>query len=267
MTDIITNTISTADLVAAWDAQQEAYVAYREQRFEVMLELVADLFARADNSYGPDGTGAVAFDAACGPGSLSRRLLDRFPGVRVIGVDYDPALLALAADSLAGFGSRFSAVDADLADPRWPDALPAPMVDVVVSSTALHWLAPETLVGLYCTLGDVVADGGVLLNADHLRYHPVRQGFMHAAADGHDRRSQASRRREGAMTWEQWWCRAAGHPVAGPLVAERERRFADRPPTTLAPLDFHLQALATAGFSETGTVWQYLDDYVVFARR
>ncbi|MCR3782598.1 SAM-dependent methyltransferase, partial [Pseudomonas aeruginosa] len=31
-------------------------------------------------------------------------------------------------------------------------------------------------------------------------------------------------------------------------------------------LDFHLAALRQAGFAEAATVWQQLDNYVVFAR-
>ncbi|MET0416762.1 MAG: hypothetical protein ABW022_12165 [Actinoplanes sp.] len=56
-------------------------------------------------------------------------------------------------------------------------------------------------------------------------------------------------------------------PELAALRPERERRFADRPPQPLSSLEFHLAALRTAGFTETGTVWQYLDDYVVLARR
>lgn len=46
-----------------------------------------------------------AVDLACGPGSLSQRLLDRFPRVRCIAIDLDPVLLAVGRGALeeAGF--------------------------------------------------------------------------------------------------------------------------------------------------------------------
>ncbi|MDN5915253.1 MAG: class I SAM-dependent methyltransferase [Pseudonocardia sp.] len=35
-------------------------------------------------------------DLACGPGSLARRAVRRFPGAEVVGVDFDPVMLELA---------------------------------------------------------------------------------------------------------------------------------------------------------------------------
>jgi trans-aconitate methyltransferase len=84
-------------------------------------------------------------DAACGPGSLSRRLLNRFPLAKVIAVDADAMLLEMARASLALDSLRAVVVEADLASDSWPrkvlDAaagLNADSPAVVVSTTALH---------------------------------------------------------------------------------------------------------------------------------
>ncbi len=68
-----------------WDAQQTGYVPEREQRFAVMLDALAVLLPER----------FVALDLACGPGSLSQRLLARFPQARSVAVDMDPVMLAL----------------------------------------------------------------------------------------------------------------------------------------------------------------------------
>ncbi|WP_408914335.1 class I SAM-dependent methyltransferase [Brucella pseudogrignonensis] len=42
------------------------------------------------------GDGFSVIDAACGPGSLALRLLERFRRVKVVAVDIDPVLLEIA---------------------------------------------------------------------------------------------------------------------------------------------------------------------------
>ncbi|MDW5324185.1 hypothetical protein [Plantactinospora sp. KLBMP9567] len=106
----------------------------------------------------------------------------------------------------------------------------------------------------------------MLLNADHLRYGdstPTLRDIAHR----HDALVQRQTFAAGAPDYSAWYAEAARHPELAELAVERERRFVDRPPQALAPLEFHLAALRAAGFAEVGTVWQYLDDYVVFARR
>ena len=75
-------------LLERWDRQQEGYIRQREERYEAMFQLLEDLF-------GHDGR-FTAIDAACGPGSLGRRLLERFPAARVVALDADVMLLEIA---------------------------------------------------------------------------------------------------------------------------------------------------------------------------
>jgi trans-aconitate methyltransferase len=58
-----------SDWLRRWDAQQEGYVPEREARFTAMLDALADLLPAS----------FTALDLACGPGSISQRLLARFP--------------------------------------------------------------------------------------------------------------------------------------------------------------------------------------------
>ncbi|WP_293783326.1 trans-aconitate 2-methyltransferase [uncultured Aeromicrobium sp.] len=253
-------------LIRSWDDQQAAYIAHREQRFAVMLEAIEHLLTGSP-TFGSDGAGLRVLDLACGPGSLSQRILARFPAAHVIGVDVDPVLLHLARTWLnQTHPGRFTAVDADLVG-DWRSVLPAGEVQVAVSSTALHWLSPDQLVAVYAELGRLLPAGGLFLNADHLRYDPRTQPFLTAGAAENDGRTQQLAYASGALTWDQWWQRAIVLPEIAELAAERERRFADRPPTADAPLELHLSALRTAGFEETGVLWRFWDDIVVLARR
>src|SRR4030088_7939 len=96
-----------SDVAAAWierwDAQQQAYLPDREERFTALIDAVADGVGRPD---------PLVLDLGGGPGSPAVRLLDRIPGATVIAVDADPVLLALARVAWAGrAGLRFAELD------------------------------------------------------------------------------------------------------------------------------------------------------------
>ncbi|MGC0362483.1 SAM-dependent methyltransferase [Rhodococcus sp. 27YEA15] len=245
--------VDYAALVKDWDAQQSAYIAGREQRFDVILDTL-ELHC-AENPF-------TVVDLACGPGSLGVRILDRFTDASVIGIDHDPMLLELARRSTTRFDDRLTLLDADLLDTNWADAIDVP-VHAMVSTTALHWLLPHQLVELYRQVCDVLTPGGVLLNGDHFRFDS-RTPVARRWAARHDEQTQHTSFSGGAPTWDAWWETVRAVPGIDALVAERERRFAgrDAPPTTA--VDFHVAALNQAGFSESGTVWQFFDDYVVY---
>ncbi|MCR3846757.1 SAM-dependent methyltransferase, partial [Pseudomonas aeruginosa] len=106
--------------------------------------------------------------------------------------------------------------------------------------------------------------------ADHMRYDRRWPGLAELSRQHRARGLQASVA-SGADSWEDWWQRAAQIPRLAPLKAQRDAHFARRPLRRASEdedcsLDFHLAALRQAGFAEAATVWQQLDNYVVFAR-
>lgn len=240
----------------AWEHQQSAYIAGRDQRFEVVLDVLAAAVP-------PDGT---VLDLGCGTGALPARVLERFPEMTCIGVDLDPVLLAVARSALAHFDGRLDLREADLADPSWSAVLGDRVPDAVVSSTALHWLAPPQLTRLYGEVAGILPAGGIVLNADHLRFDD-RTPFRRTLAALHDDATQHAAFAAGAWDWDRWWSEAEADPALAPLVPERERRYADRPEPPQVGLDFHVAALLAAGFREAGPLWQLMDDFVVVAQR
>jgi len=240
----------------AWDRQQAAYVNRREDRFAVMLDVLEAAVP----------AGALVVDLACGPGSISSRVLDRFPGMTCVAVDYDPVLVELGRQSLARHGDRVAFVEADLWDRGWTRVLGGRRPHAVLSSTALHWLPADVLARVYADVAGVLEPGGVLLNADHLR-RPEGRPLFEELSRRDDVATQDRDRAAGALTWDAWWAELVAHPHYAPLAAERERRFAHRPPNPDLGLGFHVAALQAAQFAEAGPVWQHLDDYVVLAQR
>lgn len=242
--------------LAAWDRQQAAYINRREDRFTVMLDVLAQTAP----------AGALVVDLACGPGSVSARVLDRFPGMTCVAVDLDPLLVELGRQALAGHGDRVEFHEADLWDPGWTRVLGGRRPHAVLSSTALHWLPADVLARVYRDAAAVLQPGGVLLNADHLR-QPSGRPLFEELGRRDDAATQARDHAAGALTWDAWFAELVVHPHFAPLAPERERRYADRPPNPDLGLDFHVAALRAAQFREAGPVWQHLDDYVVLAQR
>ena len=242
-----------------WDAQQEGYVPEREERFRVMLDVLEALL--------PDEF--VALDLACGPGSISERLLERFPGARSVAIDIDPVMLALGRGALGTCDGRLRWIDADLAAQGWVESVGEVSVDAVLSTTALHWLAAPHLFGLYRQLGTLVRPGGVFLNGDNMDFGPDLLTIQRFAEDARDRYwSDESFAARGVETAEQWWDALGREPSMAPLIAERTRRFAskERPSSSLT-FDEHFGALRDAGFREVASVWQSGTDRVLLAVR
>ena len=172
------------DWMHRYDQQQSTYLPDREKRFTVMLDVLETLLPEH----------FVALDLACGPGSMSQRLLSRFPQARSVAVDIDPILLLLGQQVLGDMQGRLRWVEADISEPSWHSRLGEEQVDAVVSTTALHWLPAGSLVDLYRQLGDLVRPGGVFLNGDFFGFAPHLPSFNAVCESGHARTTMVNAR-------------------------------------------------------------------------
>lgn len=242
-----------------WDAQQEGYVPDREARFTAMFDALAELLPPS----------FVALDLACGPGSISQRLLARFPDARVIAADIDPVMLAIGRGALGAADGRLRWVEVDLASPGWLEALGETEVDAVLSTTALHWLEPEPLARLYHDLGRLLRPGGLFVNGDHMAFGSASPTLARLSQRVLDEQwADAAFAGRGIETAEQWWDALALETAFAPLLTERARRFAGKRRQESPPgFDVHVAALREAGFREVGTIWQVLSDRVLLAVR
>ncbi|GAA3741925.1 class I SAM-dependent methyltransferase [Streptomyces tremellae] len=236
----------------SWDRQQEWFMPDREDRFRVMLDMVEALT-------GPEPR---VLDLACGTGSITDRLLKRFPGATSTGVDLDPALLAIARGTFAG-DDRATFVTADLTDPGWTAALPYATYDAVLTATALHWLRREPLAELYGRIAGLTRDGGVFLNADHMPHSGTPR--IDAAERAHRHARMDRERAAGVLGWDEWWQAAAADPALAEPTAERFRIYGSHAEGETPSLDWHVAALRAAGFDEVRAVWASPTDSVVLA--
>lgn len=239
------------ELLNNWDIQQSAYIAHRETRFEAVLDVLS--MTTCDNFH--------VVDIGCGPGTFSMRLLNRFPKARVTAIDLDPLLLTIAREALSEHKDRIDFIHADIASPDC-FALINDAPQAVVSSTAIHWLMPEQQTVLYRHLFDLLAAGGIFMNADHQRFD-ARHPRQKALAEMHDIHTQQLAWKQGAQDWDTWFTDVLKYAPLQEMQAEREKIFAGRPLPLPTPVTCQLAMLQLAGFTETGTIWQFLDDYVI----
>ena len=243
-----------------WDAQQEAYLPDREERFSAMIDAV-------EAACGP---APRLLDLAGGTGSITRRLLARLPRATSVVLDVDAALLTIARGSF-GDDPRVQIRSADLATPAWRDQLAEPdgSFDAVLTATALHWLTPERLAGVYTEAAALLRPGGVLINADRMPdpgLDSLESGLEQVRA-----RHTAEKGSGTGSPWEQWWDDLRADPVLAGPTAERDARFAERAgdhhTESVMPSRWHVEALRSAGLTESGLVWRGLQDAAVLGRK
>ena len=241
-----------------WDKQQSGYLPDREQRFNAMFDVLEALLPER----------FIALDLACGPGSLSQRLLNRFPQARSIALDFDPVLLLLGQKELGDMQGRLQWVEADLRDPEWYTMLGVEQVDAVLSTTALHWLTASTLVQVYHRMGKLVRSGGVLLNGDEFQFGPHMPSFRKVDEFVPQRATGIMEIHSDTEGWSAWWENLKSEQGMDDLFAERHRRDIEGSHHGSHPIaELHEAALRDAGFREVGVIWQHMGNRVIMAVR
>jgi SAM-dependent methyltransferase len=246
------------DWLRRWEAMMTGYVPEREQHFEIMLDAIATLL----------GEEIHAVDLGAGPGSTSRRLLDRFPRARCLAIDLDPALLAIGRGAHDRFGARLRWIEADLTDAELVTAAGEGAFDLAISTSAFHALPSEALPVLYQNTYRLLRAGGILLNGDTMRFEPRLERAQQLTKALRSRyRADAARR--GDEDWDQLRAALLADATLGPLFQERERRFATLQPAErqIGTYVEHEAAARAAGFSEVFLIWQSLDFRVLLAGR
>lgn len=245
-------TVTTQRWLERWDRQQERYVGDREGRFAA----VADVVAWAADRLGVAEHAVV--DLGCGPGSLGVRLAAALSGARVVGIDADPVLLALAEGLVDG--ERVRVVRGDLTDPAWPALidLPSPWT-AAVSSTALHWLSPDQLAGLFRVLAANLPPGGVFVDADHRRPSAPASDDLARYLGAAQIVSEGS---AGNEEWTAWWEALGADPDVEFDVARPHGHTGNA-----LSIEEQSAMLLDAGFREVTTAWQHGDNHVLVGIR
>jgi trans-aconitate 2-methyltransferase len=126
------------------DWNPAVYLRWRDERARPFYDLLARVGAEHPKR---------VVDLGCGPGNLTRTLVDRWPGAVVTGVDSSSEMIASAAEHTVPGRLSFEIGDVTTWEPREP-------VDLVVSNAVLQWI-PDHF-GLLGRLVAGLASGGWL---------------------------------------------------------------------------------------------------------
>ena len=242
-----------ASVAAEWELQQNVYRPERDAGLAALVECVS---IAAD-------VGELVVDLACGPGSVTARVLARYPGARVLGLDRDPVLLAVA-DAVFRDDDRVSFHRADFADAAWSGSL-AEQPRAILTAAAVHWLDETIVRVLYRQLADLLPVGGVFANLD---WFPVDPPALASFSERVVREREAKQLIDGAgMSWSDWWAELARHEELRDAFAERDALQLRRSAEFIRPAEWHQRELSTAGFSETAVIWRSFSSAVLVALR
>lgn len=170
-----------------------------------------------------DRPAKVMVDLGTGSGALASRCLRRLPGARVIGIDTDRAMLAMAERRL---GKRLTIVVDNF------EAASLPACDVVTASFSLHHVAtPDAKQRLFERVFAALRPGGLLVDADCVTAGGARL----------QKRDRAE--------WQAHLARTHGASGARKFL----RAWADE--DTYFPLDLEVRLLRDAGF-DVDIVWR-----------
>ena len=239
-----------------WDRQQDGLLPRRGLRLGAIVDALGLAL----------GPRLRVLDLGCGTGSLSERILLRYPRARAVALDYDPVLLAIGRTGLGDRGGRLTWVEADLRRPGWEQALPGGRFDAVVSSTALHWLTRRELGRVYQGTAERLRPGGLFLNGDWIAFGTSSSRFRSIArrAGTHSRSRSAPR----AESWSAWWQAALHDPYLTREAKLHRARFPRAHSRVETPdLPGHVRVLLRAGFREVEIVWSVWQNRVLAAVR
>jgi SAM-dependent methyltransferase len=145
------------EVASAYLNERSLVIPDREKQLEIMLRVIR---------YAPAMPGRV-LDLGCGEGILLAAVLEAYPYAKGIALDFSPRMLDQARLQLARFGLRAQTAEADLNSTRWREVVTGPF-DVVVSGLAIHHLPHPRKQELYQEIFDLLAEGGVFLNTEHV---------------------------------------------------------------------------------------------------
>jgi ubiquinone/menaquinone biosynthesis C-methylase UbiE len=130
--------------------------------------------------------GCAVLDFGCGTGTLAMLVKRACPSARVVGIDADPQVLAIARQKIAAAGLEIELQQGFLT----ADTFPTGSFDRIVSSLVLHHLTRDEKLGVLRAMRGALRPGGELHVADfgmpHSLFTRIASGLVQAV-DGAER--------------------------------------------------------------------------------
>jgi cyclopropane fatty-acyl-phospholipid synthase-like methyltransferase len=221
------------EVAAAFLNERSLLIPDRQRQLDVILRILC---------FASQKPGRV-LDLGSGDAILLATVLRMFPTATGQAVDFSPLMLQQARERLAAYGQRATTVEADLQTPAWKKLVHGPF-DAVVSGFAIHHLPHERKRTLYREIFDLLSEGGVFINVEHVASPtPKTEELFNDAMGEH----LFERRRE------------RGENVTREQVHREFLHRPDRAANILASLEEQCQWLREMGFRDVDCFWKYFE--------
>jgi ubiquinone/menaquinone biosynthesis C-methylase UbiE len=221
------------DVAAAFLKERSLLIPDRARQLGVMLRILRSA---------PRSPRRI-LDLGAGDAVRLATVLEAFPEAIGVAVDFSHLMLEQARVRLAPFGRRAVTVETDLQTPAWQNGLRGPF-DAIVSGFAIHHLSHERKRALYREIYELLSEGGVFLNAEHVASAtPKIEEMFNDAMSEH----LFERRRE------------KGEDVT---LEQVRREYVERPgraANILATVEEQCHWLREIGFREVDCFWKYFE--------
>ena len=151
------------------------------QRYDLGIRLlsggrVGDLYRHVADAAVAGLTSPRVLEFGCGTGNLTAALLER--GASVVAVDWNPEMLAVAAEKLGAKDGRLQLQE--MAAVEIADRFPAGSFDAVASTLALSEMSEDEQLYVLRAAYKVLHPGGRLAIGDEVRPQHLGQRLLHA---------------------------------------------------------------------------------------
>jgi SAM-dependent methyltransferase len=221
------------DVAAAFLNERSLLIPDRPRQLDVVLRVLR---------FAPRPLGRV-LDLGAGDALLLATVLEAYPQATGVALDFSPLMLEHARVRLAPFGSRAAVAEADLGTPAWRNAVAGPF-DTVVSGFAIHHLPDTRKQALYGEIAEMLPEGGVFLNCEHVASATPRLEKLF----------------EDAMSEHLWRRRRErGEEVSREQVHRDFLERPDRAANILASVEEQCRWLRDLGFHDVDCFWKYFE--------
>ncbi|HEY3130150.1 MAG TPA: class I SAM-dependent methyltransferase [Acidobacteriota bacterium] len=221
------------EVAKAFLDERSVLIPDRSRQFEVMARVLR--FARTPLRR--------ILDLGTGDGIILATVLDLFPEASGVALDFSSAMLEKARERLARLGGRALTVEADLESPAWLDKSPGKF-DAVLSGFAIHHLSHDRKRALYRQIYQLLSDGGVFINLEHVSSPTLRvEEMFNQAMIDHLFMSRRER----------------GEDVTREKVRSDFMERPDRAANILAPVEEQCRWLREIGFVDVDCFWKYFE--------
>jgi len=149
----------SSSLVKKYLSGVRGAIPLASEQLDIMMRLISKVEE-------PIGT---FLDVGCGDGILAATILERYPAIKGVCLDFSEPMLNAAKEKLSDFSHNIEFILLDYGDHNWIEGLESTKTfDLIVSGFSIHHQIDERKKELYQDFFSLLTPGGLFLNNEHV---------------------------------------------------------------------------------------------------